>query len=296
MNETVTLEAGPWRAEIAPARGARVTRLAFAAGADWVDVLEPIEDWNPKGRVWPAAGLYPLVPYSNRIDNGRLQVGERVVQLKVHPFGHPHVIHGPGHLRTWSATHHGDRVHLRLQYEADDDWPWSFESRLTYAVEGDRFLARIGLRNDGAEPMPAGLGLHPFFRAPNGTRIALTYQDRWPQAEHDPPEPQFERRPMAFENALMDELILRCFGRWGREARIERSDLQIRVAASAAFGHLVVYRAAGSAFLCVEPVSHATNGFNHHAAGYPHTGTVILEPGHGMEAEMAIACGPPSDL
>jgi aldose 1-epimerase len=294
MSETLDLEAGPWRAEIAPARGGRITRLSFAAGPDRVEVLEPIEDWRPAGRAWPAAGLYPLVPYSNRIENGLLRVGNRAVRLKIHAFGHPHAMHGPGHRRAWVATARSTQVDLLLTYEADDDWPWPFEARLTYAIEGDRFIARIGLRNDSTEPMPAGLGLHPFFRAPKGSSLAFRYQDSWPQSERDPSEPQFGQYPIDLKETLTDEPLMRCFGRWGRAATIERPDLQIRLDASAVLRHLVVYRAAGSTFLCVEPVSHVTNGFHHHAVGLPCTGAIVLDPGGRLEAEMAIRCSRPS--
>lgn len=287
----LAIAAGDWRAEIVPERGGRMARLVFRGA----EVLEPITDWNPRDRAWPGAGLYPLVPYSNRIENARLRIADRAVALRVHPFAAPHTVHGPGHRRSWTvADTAADSVVLRLDYEPDEDWPWAFESVLSYALEGNALVTAITLRNRAAEPMPAGLGLHPFFHAPDGSRYAFAYRDRWQQLETDPPAPRFSDEPIAVQDVVSRESLAACLGRWSGEGIIERPDLAIRVTASANLAHLVVYRGAGSAFLCLEPVSHATNGFNLHAEGQPHTGATFLAPGEAMAATMTIACEPPA--
>jgi aldose 1-epimerase len=290
-NAPLTIASGDWRAEIVPERGGRMARLTFRGA----EVLEPITDWNPPGRAWPGAGLYPLVPYSNRIANARLRIADRAVRLRVHPFAAPHAVHGPGHRRPWTVEAAGrDGATLRLDYEADEDWPWAFESVLSFALEDDALATAITLRNRAAEPMPAGLGLHPFFHAPDGTRYAFSYRDRWQQLETDPPAPRFGDDPIEVRDTVTREGLAACLGRWGGEGIISRPDLTIRVSSSANLTHLVVYRAAASAFLCLEPVSHATDGFNLHAEGQPHTGATFLAPGETLAAAMTIACTPPA--
>jgi aldose 1-epimerase len=291
VSSSLTIASGGWRAEIVPERGGRMARLTFAGA----EVLEPVADWDPPGRAWPGAGLYPLVPYSNRIENARLRLADRAVPLKVHPFAAPHAVHGPGHRRPWAVAEAArDRVSLRLAYEPDEDWPWAFEAGLSYAFESNALVTAITLRNRADEPMPAGLGLHPFFRAPDGSRYAFAYRDRWQQLETDPATPLFGDRPIAVRETLTRDGIAACLGRWSGEGIVERPDLTVRVTSSPNLTHLVVYRAAGSAFLCLEPVSHATNGFNLHADGQPHTGATFLAPGESMEAAMTIACAPPT--
>jgi aldose 1-epimerase len=288
--QTLTLSQGPWRAEVVPERGGRMTRLSF----DGAEVLEPVVDWTPPGRPWPAAGLYPLVPYSNRIEHGRLSVGGRAVQLAIHPFAAPHAVHGPGHRRAWSvAARTPHEVRLHLAYAPDDDWPWAFESTLTYALHDDAVLCTIDLMNRSAEAMPAGLGLHPFFHAPDGTRYSLAHRDRWPQTEADAPLPQFSEQARRIDDVVSQDGLIACLGRWDGAATIARPDLSIQVEASSTLAHLIVYRAAGSAFLCLEPVSHATNAFNHHGAGRPHSGATFLGPGERMEGRMVLRCATP---
>jgi aldose 1-epimerase len=268
-----------------------MTRLAF----DGADVLEPVVDWTPPGRAWPAAGLYPLVPYSNRIEHGRLRVGGREVQLAIHPFAAPHAVHGPGHRRAWQVLgHSGRRTRLFLDYAADEDWPWPFEARLDYAFEDDTVVTHLRLRNRASEPMPAGLGLHPFFHAPNGTRYTLSCQDRWMQTEADGPVPRFLDPSARIDTQVSEEGLIACLGRCIRHVTVRRPDLAITIQSSPELTHLVVYRAAGSSFLCIEPVSHATDAFNLQAAGYGYTGALLLDPDESLEGTMTIRCERPS--
>lgn len=291
MTGFVPMAAGPWRADLAPERGGRMARLRFGES----DVLEPITNWDPPGRAWPGAGLYPLAPYSNRIENGLLQAGEREVQLAVHAFAKPHALHGPAHRRPWMLeAADPDEVSLRLDYEADEDWPWAFEARLVYAFRDDACVTTLSLRNRAAEPMPAGLGLHPFFHAPSGSLYTFAYRDRWQQLETDPPSPQFGEDATEVREVAAGEGLAACLGRWSGEATIERPDLTIRMTASPNLAHLVLYRAAGSSFLCLEPVSHVTNGFNLHAAGQPYTGATFLGPDETLDAAMTIHCAGPA--
>lgn len=285
--QALTLACGPWLAEVVPDRGARMTRLTFGN----LDVLEPIIDWTAPGRAWPAAGLYPLVPFSNRIEHGLLHASDREVQLKVHPFAAPHVVHGPGHRRAWTvAERHPGDLHLQLDYPADEDWPWPFVASLTYALRADSVLCRIELTNRSDAPMPAGVGLHPFFHAPTDTRYRLAHRDVWPQSDLDPPLPHFSEQAKLVEGTVTEQGLISCLGRWDGAAVIERADLAVMIEASPNLSHLVVYRAAGSAFLCLEPVSHATNAFNHHRAGHSHSGATFLGSGDSLTGTMIIRC------
>jgi aldose 1-epimerase len=53
--------------------------------------------------------------------------------------------------------------------------------------------------------------------------------------------------------------------------------------------HVVVHCPAGAAYLCVEPVSHVSDGFNLHAQGVPGTGVAVIAPGSEIAASLAMA-------
>ena len=47
-------------------------------------------------------------------------------------------------------------------------FPFSFELRLRYALEGTALVFSAELANRGDEPFPYAFGLHPYLRAPLG--------------------------------------------------------------------------------------------------------------------------------
>lgn len=85
-----TLCSGTLTATLAPAAGGRVTSLSSRATAgERIDWLVPLDDAVRAGGFestqWPKAGCYPLVPFSNRIRDGRIAGTQGRVQLPLHP-------------------------------------------------------------------------------------------------------------------------------------------------------------------------------------------------------------------
>jgi len=58
-----------------------------------------------------------------------------------------------------------------------------------------------------------------------------------------------------------------------------------------ALGHVVVHCPAGAGYLCVEPVSHVSDGFNLAAQGLRGTGIAVIEPGSEIQASLSMAAG-----
>ena len=58
----------------------------------------------------PAADLcyYPLVPFANRIRNGRFEHDGRTLHLEPNVRGHPHPLHGHGWRAEWQVLHADD--------------------------------------------------------------------------------------------------------------------------------------------------------------------------------------------
>ena len=75
-----------------------------------------------------------------------------------------------------------------------------------------------------------------------------------------------------------------------------RSGVEVRFEFDENFSHTVVYapnREDGSpeSFVAVEPVTHATNGFNLHEAGQEGSGVQVLEPGERWTTSWSISAG-----
>ena len=80
---TVVLSNATWSLGVLPAWGGRIAHL----NAEGLDILLPINASQFDPLDWPRAGAYPLMPYSNRIRNARLQFAGTEHALPAHHLG-----------------------------------------------------------------------------------------------------------------------------------------------------------------------------------------------------------------
>jgi aldose 1-epimerase len=134
-----------------------------------------------------------------------------------------------------------------------------------------------------------GLGWHPFFLRPPGTRLrfaatALLARDArsLPLAVQD--SPGIDGNEAAYEG--LDSH----FSGWDGRLEIIRPDLTLRLKAVGAWTHnLQIFAPAGSAVLCAEPVSHVPDAPNRpeFAAYGP---LAMLEPDAVLSASLTLSC------
>ncbi len=144
-------------AVILPEVGARIHRLR-AFGHDLLRTPADPGTHAADPFFW---GAYPMAPWCNRIDPGPVMVEGRTVDLPP-TFPDGSAIHGQVSARPWAA--HSDGT-LRIQ-GGGDGWPWPYEVVARPAVVGPTFALDYRLVNRSDGDMPAGIGLHPWFRRP----------------------------------------------------------------------------------------------------------------------------------
>lgn len=150
-------------AVLLPEVGGRLHRLrAFGR-----DLLRTPDDPGVHGQEPFFWGAYPMAPWCNRARPGRHVVAGREIDL-VANFEDGSAIHGLVASVPWAVTGPG---HLRVAGGGDERWPWPFEVSLEAAVDGAALRLAYRLTNRSAAPMPAGLGLHPWFRRPVELRV-----------------------------------------------------------------------------------------------------------------------------
>ena len=158
---------------VAPALGGRMAGLRTERGdgtvIDWLAPLHPEQGFDAE--LWPKAGSYPLLPFSNRIREGRFRWQGRDIALPAHP-GQAHAMHGFGHARPWTVSTLGeDRIVMDLAHApAGDDWPWPMHARQTLVLRDEGLDAELTVGNDGETAMPVGGGFHPFLARVPGMR------------------------------------------------------------------------------------------------------------------------------
>ena len=132
----LTLRTGRLAVELAPAAGGAVARFT----CDGVDMLRPMTAADVASGKGNNAALYPLVPFSNRIRDGRLVFEGETFQLARNWPGVGHPMHGDGWAHAWDVVR-SDAQSAEIAYEherAGDEggWPFRYRARQTLSPRG----------------------------------------------------------------------------------------------------------------------------------------------------------------
>jgi aldose 1-epimerase len=291
--EIITLRAGDTSVQLAPAAGGAVTRYWTAHGATVREWLRPTPPGALDQRLPYQASAFPLVPYSNRIRDGRFAFEGRSV---VQPLNRPperHCIHGHAWQESWRPIEVQAAAALLEYRHPADAWPWAYRATQSFILGPSSLAVELALSNESATPMPAGLGWHPYFpRTPRATVTAsvgamwLTDDEMLPTALVAPPPAADPARGLAVDAVALDN----CFTGWSHRAIIDWPELGARLvmAADPPLDFIVVFTPAGRTFFCAEPVSHVTDAFNLAAAGRTDTGSRTLSPGETLRATITL--------
>ena len=286
---------GPARALLRPVAGGRVCSLQLAApDGRPQEVLYPYTAAGVDALRWAKGGIYPLVPYSNRIAQARLATPDGVVALAPHPDAAPHTLHGNAHGLPWRVQEHdATQALMVLDSPASPAWPWRYRVTQQIRLQADALTLELCLRNDDTRAMPAGLGFHPYFCHMPDARLGFQATTWWERSEdflaraarHLGPDEGFERA-----HALPPGTCTDYFGGWDGRAELELpGGASLHLQGSGTLSHLVLHRPPQPLYLCLEPVTHVADGFNLAAQGQADTGTVLLAPGESFSASLTIS-------
>lgn len=295
----IELHAGAARLRLAPQLGGRITACTLA-GADGGAraVLHPYPEQHTDLDQWGKGGLYPLVPYSGRVRDAMLWHAGRAWPLQAHA-GSAHTLHGIAHRRAWSLVgFSADRAALRYTHAPDVHWPWAFEVEMGVALSPGELSVQLRLCNTGTEPMPAGIGLHPYLVHATDEPLRYRADAGWPFDADYLALP----RSGTVDASVIEQTVApaqwqagevtRFHGRWqGALELLDASTGRARLAlrGSGALDQLLIHRPAAAPYLCAEPVSHVVDGFNLAARGEPCTGTRVIGAGESLYGGMVIA-------
>ncbi|QDT15779.1 aldose 1-epimerase [Alienimonas californiensis] len=170
-------------AQIAPQRGFNLYRLALPAqGQDEpVEALAAEADF-PAGGKPSHSGIPLLFPFPNRIKAGEFttdQQSEHLLPLGDGPGeaksdGAGNAIHGFAFDRAWTVTAQDERSATATFTLSENDperaslWPGDGRLTVAYELTGDGLRCDLTVENLGDEPLPFGLGTHPYFKLPVG--------------------------------------------------------------------------------------------------------------------------------
>lgn len=237
------------------------------------------------------AGCFPLVPYVNRIRGGSFSFRGRTIRLEPNMAGDPSPLHGQGWLNPWTIERKGSKSASLVYRHEPGDWPWQYDASQEFTLDEHGFSVRLTCLNKDSEPMPCGLGQHPYFDCGPETRIDTIVDSAWTIDEDVLP---VEKVPAEGRYDLKHRLVCgqdldNGFGGWGGEARMSDPawPYELRLTSPTAKFFQLYSPSEGGIFVA-EPVTHANAALNRPESEWPGLGMRILQPGEGMGLEMRL--------
>lgn len=129
-------------------------------------VLEPY----PLEAMCDGAHGAPLIPWPNRVADGRYSFDGSDFQLALTEPPRQNAIHGLMRWRPWEALEHGpDRVTVQARLLPMSGYPFALDLTITYELGDTGLTASTSATNLGERPCPYGTGQHPYLSPGSGT-------------------------------------------------------------------------------------------------------------------------------
>jgi aldose 1-epimerase len=241
-----------------------------------------------------------LVPWPNRIRDGRYSFDGVEQQLSLTEPEAGNAIHGLGRWSRWDRVRHSsDELLLRLDVVPQRGYPFPVRVEVTYALDPDTGLSvSLGARNTGRTRIPFGAGSHPYLATRGRPIDDVTLQfparqildvddQQIPTGARSVSGETDFRRGRRLHGQRLDSCFTDISTRGGRGyAELRTRAGSARVWFDAAFGYLQVFThdalGGGPPAVAIEPMTCAPNAFN---SG---DGLLVLEPGESWSASWGI--------
>ena len=288
-DHTLTLSSGILELRLSPSIGGAISSFRWKDGARERAILR--ESNTPLQKVLDAS-CFPLVPFVNRIRGGCFTFRGRQVRLSPNMAGDPSPLHGQGWTSPWRVDSSSEAQAV-LQFDhRPGEWPWAYQARQHFQLEANALHLRLTCRNTSDEPMPCGLGFHPYFQCGAGTRIQTEVQQVWTVDKDVLP---VARMPAEGRYAIGDDPVCgrgldNGYDGWSGRALLTDPDWPFEIELSSPQArYFQLYSPESGGIFVAEPVTHANAALNQPESDWARLGIQILEPREEMALDARIA-------
>lgn len=141
---------------------ARITQVGASLRGLTVAGTDLVADF-PDGTPAPSASGVVLVPWPNRVRDGRWRHGDRDLQLAITEPKYRNAIHGLLRFAPYAVAADEASATLTATVYPQTGYPFALDTSVTYTLTDDGIHVRHVIRNAGAEAAPVAIGAHPFF-------------------------------------------------------------------------------------------------------------------------------------
>ena len=163
MNKII-LKDGALTAAVYPDYGGMLGRLSLSGA----EIFHLNEARLPEGAVL-AGGNPVLFPFPSKTADDRYELGGKAYRMPFHGLVRDSAF-GVEEVTPCAAT----LVRTSCREWVSDCYPFNFELRLVYALEGGALRLTARVKNGSASPMPHAFGWHPYFVTTDKTRARLS--------------------------------------------------------------------------------------------------------------------------
>lgn len=288
----LTLASSHLELELSPSIGGAISNFTWTGSGRRTPILR--QGHTPLEKVLDAAS-FPLVPFVNRIRGGAFDFRGRQVRLTPNMAGDPSPLHGQGWTSAWRVEQAADaQADLVFDHSAGE-WPWAYRALQSFRLEQDSLHLRLACRNQSDEPMPCGLGFHPYFPCGPETRIQTQVAQVWTVDEQVLP---VARMPAVGRYAIGDDPVCgrgldNGYSGWSGRALLTDPGWPFELLLSSPDARFFqLYSPDSGGIFVAEPVTHANAALNASVEDWPALGIRILQPGEEMALEARLEVQP----
>ncbi|MEA3165959.1 MAG: aldose 1-epimerase [Thermoplasmata archaeon] len=295
----IVLRAGDLRAAVSPF-GASLRRL-------WVERPgQPPRDllWGYSGAASKKGGQGDvLIPFPGRVAGGTYTFDGRTQELAKNDKDGPNAIHGFVRSKLWEAgpgAPSSAQFRTRISSKDNPGYPHDLDVAVGYELLDTGLACAFVVLNAGTGPAPAGAGFHPYLAAAGGVDATVVGSPASKLVEFegllptgrivDVPAELDLRKPRPLGALRLNHCFTGLVPDADGFARVRVGEVELWMDGN--FPYLVLYTgdalgADARRALAVEPMTCATDAFNH-----PAWGLRVLQPGETMQGTWGIALRP----
>jgi aldose 1-epimerase len=234
---------------------------------------------------------FPLVPWSNRISAGGFDQAGVHYPIQPNRAGEPYPIHGDGWLQPWNLRKTADNtVDMVLESQAVNGNPYAYHALQRFVLLEGGMDQTLTVTHQGTQPLPYGLGQHPFFLRSPMARLTTQVKGVWLSGADPLPTEHTTNFPSSWDpRGGMDvsgDMVDNVYTGWSGQARLVWPEHQLALTLTVPEiqsrglndGYCLLYRPPFGQAFCFEPVTHPIDAF--HAPGQP--GLRVLHAGESL--------------
>lgn len=263
MTEFITIENGVFLL-IAASQGASIAKFIHIVSQTNILRDNYTDNYDVRD-----SGLFPMVPFANRIRNNQFIWQNKLIQLPLHQFDDNFFLHGDGWIKSWEVlSQKSNQVTFAL--ESKIEFVCHYYATLDYLLERNQLIITLSIKNLAETPFPFGLGLHPFFEIEKNTTLQFEHSGMWLEDEFHLPCDYTTNIESKFNfsktNIIHHEWINNGYDNWlGKTVLQRKKGISVIMQSNAPI--LQVFQPEtkeqlNTRFICLEPQTHAVDAHN----------------------------------